>query len=183
MNVSLWPRERSRGLRPAAVRRYSVLGVRPSKYFLQTTYCASSNLRACTLRFPSVVFRSCLRSLKVSESLTASALMMASRMRSCMSRSSSAACAGPSAAFGPRRCSLKSCCWLCAPAFDLLRSFVSAFCLATVVPRNVESEDDVQQAEAPRQEVRNPRAVEDDRQERADEHRRRKVDDQFSCGS
>ena len=50
---------------------------------------ASSSLRAWTLRLPSVVCSSRLRSLNVSRSLTASALTMPRRRRSWMSRSSS----------------------------------------------------------------------------------------------
>src|SRR5215208_1141457 len=232
MTLSMWPRYRSNARRPAVVNLYSVFGVRPSKYLLKTTYCASSSLRACTLRLPSVVFRSCLRSLKVSDSLTARALTMARRTRSCMSRSSSAAAAGPSVGLLRRGCcSRKPSGELCAPAF-FERSFASAFCLATVVPRYVQPEDDVEQPEAgghqgvaplggqkksarpqeheaephegnrahgkgasrddaraveqepqPGQLRLEPRAVEDDRQHRAHQHRRRKVDDKFPAGA
>src|SRR5215212_4640869 len=233
MTLSMWPRYLSSARRPAAVKRYSVLGVRPSKYLLQTTYCASSSLRAWTLRLPSVVFRSCLRSLKVSDSLTARALTMARRTRSCISRSSSAAAAGPSVGLlrlGCGGCSRKPSGELCAPAF-FARSFAKAFCLATVVPRYVQPENDVEQPEArghqgvaprgwqkksarpqeheaephegnrahgegasrddaraveqkpqPGQLCGEPRAVEDDGQQRAHQHRRREVDDEFSPG-
>src|SRR5215208_2011833 len=149
MTLSMWPKYLSRARRPAAVNLYSVFGMRPSKYLLQTTYCASSSLRACTLRLPSVVFRSRLRSLKVSDSLTARALTMARRTRSWMSRSSSAAAAGPSVGLLRRGgcCSRKPPGALCAPAF-FARSFAKAFCLATVVPRYVQPEADVEQPEA-----------------------------------
>src|ERR1044072_3983491 len=174
MTLSMWPRYRSNARRPAAVRRYSVLGMRPSKYLLQVTYCASSSLRACTLRFPSVVLSSCLRSLKVSESLTARALTIASLTRSCMSLSRSAAAAGPSVGFEPARLGSRevagSVCCCCSDAFVLLLSFASAFCLATVVPRYVKSENYVQQAEARgHQRVAPPRGQEE--RARAQEHK------------
>src|SRR5258707_9626108 len=38
--------------RPAAVKRYSVRGIRPSKDLREARYPPSSSLRACTLRFP-----------------------------------------------------------------------------------------------------------------------------------
>src|SRR5438309_6074575 len=65
--------------------------MRPANDLLQVMYCASSSLRACTLKLPSVVLRSAFSSLKVNASFTASALTMPSRTRSWIRRSSSAA--------------------------------------------------------------------------------------------
>ena len=81
----------------------------------------------CTLRFPSVVFMRFFRSLKLSASLAASALMIPRRNRSCMSRSKLGA-----ALFD----------YLRPPEgqlFELASSCVVCFaidCLATVSPRN-----------------------------------------------
>src|SRR5438552_347727 len=107
--------------------------MRPSKDLLQAIYCASSSRRACTLMLPSVVLSSFLRSLKVSDSLTASALTMPSRMRSWMSRSRSEALAAcrPPTPWGP-------------PVFSLER----AFDLATVPPRDHQAEQNVKTAES-----------------------------------
>src|SRR5215467_3532217 len=82
IHSSIWSRYSASADRPLPVRRYSVRGTRPSKNFTHETYSASSSLRAWTLRFPSVVLRTRLRSLKLSESLVASALTMPSRIRS-----------------------------------------------------------------------------------------------------
>src|SRR5438876_824328 len=65
--------------------------MRPANDLLHVMYCASSSLRACTLKLPSVVLRSAFSSLKVNASFTASALTMPRRTRSWISRSSSAA--------------------------------------------------------------------------------------------
>src|SRR5256885_4754758 len=103
-------------------------------------YSASSSLRACTLRLPSVVCISFLRSLKLSESLTASALTMPSRSRSWIRRSSTSARAdagAPGSAF-PRTV-------LNSPTGR--RSSRAAPCLATVPPRDRNSKSDVQTAE------------------------------------
>src|SRR3989442_8046652 len=90
----MWSRYRSRARRPAAVRRYTVWGTRPANDFVQLMYCASSSLRACTLKLPSDVLSAAFKSLKVRLSLTARALTMPSRTRSWMRRSSAAARAG-----------------------------------------------------------------------------------------
>src|SRR5262249_4890315 len=130
--------------RPAAVRRYSVFGRRPSKDFVHAMYWASSSLRAWTLRFPSVVFRSFLRSLNVSVSLTASALTMPRRIRSWMSRSNSGADAGdraPAPCLDERGASDPSRAWRRA------RSPCAVACLATVPPGDEDSESDQHQAE------------------------------------
>src|SRR5208283_5614737 len=87
MRTSMWSRYRSKAFRPAAVKQYSVLGILPSKDLVHVTYCASSSRRAWTLRLPSVVRSTFFNSLKVSESLTAKALTMPSRIRSWMIRS------------------------------------------------------------------------------------------------
>src|ERR1035437_1137841 len=87
MSASMWSRERSSARRPAAVSRYSVRGMRPAKLLMQSTYPASSSLRAWTLRLPSEVSSSFLSSLKVSESLTVSALRIPRRRRSWIRRS------------------------------------------------------------------------------------------------
>ena len=55
MIASMCARYFSSARRPAAVRRYSVRGTRPSNVFSHPMYCASSSLRAWTLRLPSVV--------------------------------------------------------------------------------------------------------------------------------
>src|SRR5258706_15192844 len=77
----MWVRYRVSSRRPTDVRRYSVRGRRPSNVLVQVTYPASSSLRTCTLRLPSVVSSSALISLKVSDSAAASALTMPRRMR------------------------------------------------------------------------------------------------------
>src|SRR5262245_49251685 len=112
--------------------------MRPAKVLAQTMYSASSSLRAWTLRLPSVVFSRRLRSLKVSDSLTASALTIPSRSRSCTSRSSSSGDSFLGGATAPSD-------------FRLLPSDFKLLCLcalATVAPRDDEAEDDVQTAEA-----------------------------------
>src|ERR1700683_2418035 len=65
----------------------TVLGRRASKDFVQLRYLASSSLRACALRLPSLTSNSALSSLKVSSSRTASALIMPRRTRSYTRRS------------------------------------------------------------------------------------------------
>src|SRR5256886_14162332 len=144
MSASMWSRYCSRARRPAPVSRYSVFGIRPSNDFVHMTYDASSSLRACTLRLPSVVLRSALSSLKLKLSLTASALTMPRRTRSWISRSSS-----PVRGLAPGR----------APATS--RSAASAFlavpCLATVPPSNDRAEHDVQRAEPRRHQPVSPR--------------------------
>src|SRR5690606_12091151 len=81
INASMWRMYSSSAPRPDSVRRYSVRGTRPSKVLVHVMYDASSSLRACTLRLPSVVSRSAFSSLNVRDSLTARALTMPSRMR------------------------------------------------------------------------------------------------------
>src|SRR5213078_987254 len=76
--------------RPRAVSRYSVLGTRSANDLTHVMYSASSSLRAWTLRLPSLALSSALSSLNVRLSRTASALTIASRTRSWISRSSSA---------------------------------------------------------------------------------------------
>src|ERR1035437_1753648 len=61
--------------------------MRPAKLLVGATYPASSNFRAWTLRLPSEVSSSFLSSLKVSDSLTESALRMPRRRRSWTRRS------------------------------------------------------------------------------------------------
>src|SRR5262245_47004859 len=145
MSASMWLRYRSSARRPAAVRRYSVFGRRPSKDLVHAMYCASSSLRAWTLRFPSVVLRSFLRSLNVRVSLTASALTMPSRIRSWMSRSSSGADAGDRASVPCREGRGES------PASRVCRRARPPWavaCLATVPPRDDEAEADQHETEA-----------------------------------
>src|SRR5688500_2652813 len=80
ISASMWPRYDSRAARPSAVSRYAVRGVRPANDLVHERYPASSSFRACTLRFPSLVFSAALRSLKVRVSATASALMIERRV-------------------------------------------------------------------------------------------------------
>ena len=91
MKASMALRYWSSALRPAAVMRYSVRGMRPEKLFSQTMYAASSNLRAWTLKLPSVADISFLRSLKVRVPAAANALRMPRRKRSWTTRSKSGA--------------------------------------------------------------------------------------------
>src|SRR5437764_105318 len=140
----MWSRYCSRARRPAPVSRYSVFGIRPSNDFVQVTYDASSSLRACTLRLPSVVLRSALSSLKLRLSLTASALTMPRRTRSWISRSSSPV-RGATAARAR------------ATSRSAASAFLAALCLATVPPGNESAEHDVQRAEARRHQPVSPR--------------------------
>src|SRR2546425_6653175 len=141
----MWSRQRSSARRPAAVSRYSVLGIRPSNDLVHVMYCASSSRRACTLKFPSVVLSRALSWLKLNESFTASALTMPRRTRSWISRSSSAARDPPP----PPRSLLSSC--------STASVFLAAPCLATVPPSNDHAEPDVQAAEPRGQEPVSPR--------------------------
>src|ERR1039458_4839154 len=93
-------------------------------------YLASSSLRACTLKLPSVVSSSFLRSVKVSDSLTERALRMPRRRRSCTRRSKLAV--PPTAS----RTGFFS------------RTLREAFDLAAIFHRNHRSENHVQAAEA-----------------------------------
>src|SRR5271165_1175837 len=140
MRASMWYRYRSKAFRPGAVRRYSVLGILPSNDFVHVTYCASSSRRACTLRLPSVVRSTFFNSLKVNESLTARALTIPRRIRSWMMRSRYGSAfstddwsvlTGLAERFLPGTTSL----------------FRAALALATVPPRNQESENDMQATE------------------------------------
>src|SRR5277367_1472275 len=145
IHSSIWSRYSVRARRPEAVRRYSVRGTRPSKNFIQEMYCASSSLRAWTLRLPSVVLRTRLRSLKLRESLVARALTIPRRMRSWMRRSSS----GSS---GARACSrIFGRSW--GAGFAGLRDGRG---LATVAPRDEKSEEDVEASETGGQECVSP---------------------------
>src|SRR5438552_2473838 len=109
--------------------------MRPANDLLHVMYCASSSLRACTLKLPSVVLRSAFSSLKVNASFTASALTMPRRTRSWISRSSSAARSARSPRGGGATAS----------------GFRTAPDLATVPPCDDPAEHDVQAAEAGRQ--------------------------------
>src|SRR6476469_4158664 len=109
--------------------------MRPSNDLVAVRYSASSNFRACTLRFPSVVSRSFFSSLKVSDSLTESALSIPRRRRSWISRSSLGALKTAGAATG-------SCVFF---------SFRSAFCLPAIFHRDDRAENYVDSAEARRQ--------------------------------
>src|SRR5947209_634867 len=109
--------------------------MRPANDLLHVMYCASSSLRACTLKLPSVVLRSAFSSLKVNASFTASALTMPRRTRSWISRSSSAARRARSPRGGGATAS----------------GFRTAPDLATVPPCDDPAEHDVQAAEAGRQ--------------------------------
>src|SRR5262249_57845910 len=104
-------------------------------------YWASSSLRVCTLRLPSVVLSSFFKSLKLSDWLTARALTIPSRILSWMSRSS---CAGPrlGAALATSLISRSLRC----------RSLESACCLATIPPGYYDSENYVEPAESRRHE-------------------------------
>src|SRR5262245_63156381 len=140
--------------------------MRPANDFVQTMYWASSSLRACTLRLPSVVWSSAFRSLNVSDSFTASALAMPSRTCSWMTRSN----AGTAPLLVAAR--LRP---VPRPSF---RSFTSraAFDLATVLPRDPVSEQHVQPAETEREQRVSPRcgSEQSDTAERdeAEPHRR-----------
>src|SRR5438128_2432163 len=109
--------------------------MRPANDLLHVMYCASSSLRARTLKLPSVVLRSAFSSLKVNASFTASALTMPRRTRSWISRSSSAARSARSPRGGGATAS----------------GFRTAPDLATVPPCDDPAEHDVQAAEAGRQ--------------------------------
>src|SRR4051794_18669130 len=140
MIASMWATYFSSARRPAAVRRYSVRGTRPSNDLSHEMYCASSSFRAWTLRLPSVVCRSRLRSLNVNRSFAASALTMPRRSRSWMMRSRAIAdCCAVTAGF-------------VAPA-DLVAGLRAADDLATVSPRDEASEHDVKAAESGGQKV------------------------------
>src|SRR5438132_1187500 len=115
--------------------------MRPANDLLQVMYCASSSLRACTLKLPSVVLRSAFSSLKVNASFTASALTMPSRTRSWIRRSSSAARKARSPRGGAATAS----------------GFRTAPDLATVPPCDNPAEHDVQAAESARQAPGSPR--------------------------
>src|SRR2546421_1618710 len=128
--------------------------MRPANDLLHEMYCASSSLRACTLKLPSVVLRSPFSSLKVNASFTASALTMPSRTRSWISRSSSAARSARSPRGGG----------------DATASvFRAAPDLATVPPCDDSAEHDVQAAESGRQEPVSPARGPDQRRG-ADDH-------------
>src|SRR6266853_202060 len=146
IRASMWVRYRVSSRRPTAVSRYSVRGRRPSKVLVQVTRSASSSLRACTLRFPSVVSSSALISLNVSDSTAASALTMPRRMRWWM-RLSRLAEPRPPADRGawPRG----------AEASDRCRR--AALESATVLPPHDHPEGDVQPSEAGDQEPVAPR--------------------------
>src|SRR5512144_1679166 len=96
-------------------------------------YSASSSLRACTLRLPSETLSRLLSSLKLARSTPASADTIPRRTRSWIRRSSSAAARA-------------------APRAEAAAPLVAAGCriafdLATVPPRDPQSEDDMQAAE------------------------------------
>src|SRR6185312_9961910 len=154
----MWSRYRSSARRPAAVSRYSVLGIRPSNDLVHVMYCASSSRRACTLKFPSVVLSRALSWLKLNESFTASALTMPRRTRSWISRSSSAARSPPPP---PPRSLLSPC--------STASVFLAAPCLATVPPSNDHAEPDMQTAEPRRHDPVAPRRRPEQRH-RAHEH-------------
>src|SRR5476649_219582 len=101
--------------------------MRPLKDLALAAYPASSSLRAWTLRLPSVVSSSFFSSLKVRESLTASALSIPRRRRSWTSRSSLGA--------SPTTSSRKG---------RLSRSRRAVFCLAAIFHRDHDAEDYVQ---------------------------------------
>src|SRR5882672_1190362 len=120
-------------------------------------YCASSSRRACTLKFPSVVWSRALSWLKLNESFTASALTMPRRTRSWISRSSSAARPPPPTPRSPLRPSSTASVFLAAP------------CLATVTPSNDHAERDVQAAEPRSHHPVSPRGWSEQRHS-ADQH-------------
>src|SRR2546430_895490 len=173
MSASMWSRYCSRARRPAPVSRYSVFGIRPSNDFVQVTYDASSSLRACTLRLPSVVLRSALSSLKLKLSLTASALTMPRRPRSWISRSSSPV--RGATATRPR-----------ATSRSAASAFLAALCLATVPPGNECAEHDVQRAEPRRHQPVSPRRGSEQRHgaegHEADAHDRNDADRECAPG-
>src|SRR5256885_1288983 len=106
-------------------------------------YSASSSLRACTLRLPSLVFSSALSSLKVRLSRTARALTIASRTRSWISRSRAAAAGCALALTAPAR----------SPSRRVSRAVLL---LATVPPCDDQSKYDLQDAEAGGEQPRLP---------------------------
>src|SRR6185369_17718863 len=100
----------------------------------------SSSLRACTLRFPSVVFISFFRSLNVNDSFAASALMIPRRKRSWIKRSR----------FGAALFSfVRATCVSGVSAGDFCGIvFLAVDCLATVFPHNNCTKHEVQAAKA-----------------------------------
>src|SRR6185436_4252331 len=146
MSDSIWAMYFSNARRPAAVSRYWVFGIRPSKLLSTAMYFASSSLRAWTLRLPSVVSSSAFRSLKVSESLTASALTMASRIRSWMMRSRLVALGSDLGARGSGLAARDS--RLAARFSFFVSRSTRAADLPAMFPRDDETEQDVKAAEA-----------------------------------
>src|SRR5918912_4239216 len=113
-------------------------------------YCASSSFAAWTLKLPSVAPSKCLRSLKLSDSLTASALTMPSRMRSWIRRSMSGAVLPVARSASPRT--------TCVCARGVRSRSCGAACpLATIPPGDDDAERNVQAAEPGRQAPGAPR--------------------------
>src|ERR1051325_9681307 len=123
------------------------------------------------LRLPSVVFMVSLSSLKVMDSLTAKALKIPRRRRSCIKRSR---CGSRSSVVFAPRTPLKRAPPVCSDSSARLfrpRSFKSALPLATVPPCDDDAENYVQQAEASEHVYVAPRRRAKER-ERAQEHKR-----------
>ena len=79
--LSISSRYFSKALRPLPVSRYSVLGSLLANDLEHSMYPATSSLRACTLRLPSVVARRLFKSAKLTCPLAASALRIPSLIR------------------------------------------------------------------------------------------------------
>ena len=124
---------------------------------------ASSSLRACTLRLPSVVLQQRLELVEVSDSTAASALTMPSRMRWWMRLSR-----GPPARPGRARRGRGGALPRGAVVPDRPRR-AAAFESATVPPRHEHPEGRVQSAEARDHELSGPRRREKQRR-RAEDH-------------
>src|SRR5262245_37571092 len=101
-------------------------------------YPASSSFRACTLRLPSVVCSRPFSSLNVSDSFAARALTIPSRIRSWIRRSSAPGVASVAFPRTPRNGSFSSSRFRAPP-----RGSGAAACLATVPPRDLDPEHDV----------------------------------------
>src|SRR5262249_36699675 len=127
-------------LRPSAVSRYTVFGRRSAKDLVQLRYLASSSLRACALKLPSLTSNSAFSSLKLSSSRTARALRMPRRTRSYTSRSNFVSSLSPRPVLSAVRLGR-----LCAAADGVAR----ALALSVMgVPSDEQSKQQVQATEA-----------------------------------
>src|ERR1700676_286351 len=132
----MWSRYFSSALRPDDANRYFVFARRPENDLVQAIYPASPSFRAWTLRLPSETRSSSLSSLNVSDVFTASALTIASRVRSWIRRSRLAAAVSAGRALGTPRFGFSS------------RAARKAPGLAAIFPRNHGPEKNVKSAES-----------------------------------